>query len=440
VPDTGPGLTATGVRIVDTLDTRLSAGAVTTVGRACSVNGITITCDLDPLAPGESATVEIPVKVPDSIEPGMVLANHIGYLVDQENQASVQENGDVLTVVAPADFVVNTLADHEDANPGDGLCAADSGTCSLRAAVQEANSGPPGRRTIALAGWQVVLGEELFVAGDVEIIGLGVGRTIIGGSGGSRLFNVSAGGSLSLNSLTLEGGSSNESGGAIFNAGTARLVTVQVSGNDAAYAGGAIYNTGTLTLTDSAVTGNRADQGAGAVDNRATLHLENVTVSGNRGINGGIVSTGDASMENVTLTHNHGAGAGGLLVTPGSTASLRNTILTGNISDEAAADCWGDLTSLGYNLLGEGCAASAGSTDITGQPPRLGFLERAANNTMIHPLLVDSPAIDAGDCRLAADQLGNLRPVDGDLDGISACDIGALEFQPYRIWLPVLLR
>ena len=51
-------------------------------------------------------------------------------------------------VVAPTSaqasdpFVVNSTVDAVDANVGDGVCRAAGGTCTLRAAIQEANAQP----------------------------------------------------------------------------------------------------------------------------------------------------------------------------------------------------------------------------------------------------------------------------------------------------------
>src|SRR4029453_18045011 len=43
-----------------------------------------------------------------------------------------------------ATFTVDSPADKADANPGDGKCATDLGTCTLRAAIQEANESGGG--------------------------------------------------------------------------------------------------------------------------------------------------------------------------------------------------------------------------------------------------------------------------------------------------------
>src|SRR5262245_38624343 len=45
-----------------------------------------------------------------------------------------------LTTQAAAIFTVNSLGDTPDATPGNGTCADANGVCTLRAALQEANS------------------------------------------------------------------------------------------------------------------------------------------------------------------------------------------------------------------------------------------------------------------------------------------------------------
>src|SRR5262245_59054801 len=73
-----------------------------------------------------------------------------------------------------ATFTVDTTVDAVDATPGDGVCATSTGTCTLRAAVMEAN---------ALAGPDVVSlpagtfrltptgsGEDLGLTGDLDVL------------------------------------------------------------------------------------------------------------------------------------------------------------------------------------------------------------------------------------------------------------------------------
>jgi hypothetical protein len=111
------------------------------------------------------------------------------------------------------------------------------------------------------------------------------------------------------------------------------------------------------------------------------------------------------------------------------------------------------LHSLGFNLIEttDNCLIS-GTTfgNVTGQDPRLGPLTSnigssasARQTTPVRPLLPGSPAIDAGDpggCTngqnqiLTTDQRRFRRPIG------ARCDIGAVEYSPYAIYLPLIQK
>src|SRR5215211_81227 len=89
---------------------------------------------------------------------------------------------------AAENFVVNSMADLADANPGDGLCKTGiTGDCTLRAAIQEANelagadtvSIPAGTYALTIEG----AGEDAAASGDLDITealtitGAGMGNT-----------------------------------------------------------------------------------------------------------------------------------------------------------------------------------------------------------------------------------------------------------------------
>jgi len=441
-PEIGSGLTATGVVLTDTLSSHLQVSSVASNDGSCNRNGYVVVCNLKALAPGEAATISIETMLPAALGPGDVVANHAAYTVDQQDQADVQENGELTTIVAPADFIVNTIADDPDEIPGDGVCSTAGGGCSLRAAVAEAN-GQPGAQMISLADWQFLLDREIVIGDDLTITGLGAGVTIIAGRGDGRLLSVSANTTVSLNELTLQGGVQEGDGGAVYNAGTMSLSKVQLSGNQASGTGGAIYNQGTMHLVASAMTGNNADTGAGAIANSGMLTLQNVTISGNQGVVGGIASSGEATLTNVTVARNRATADGGGLSGSAANFTLSNTILASNIAANSGANCHGGLNSQGHNLFGvlSGCSVGGPQNgDITGGDPRLEVLNLNGGPTLSHALKGGSPAIDAGTCALPTDQRDGARPKDGDLDGNAACDIGAYEFVPYRLFLPMINR
>jgi CSLREA domain-containing protein len=72
-----------------------------------------------------------------------------------------------------ASFTVNSTADAVDAKPGDGICATATGTCTLRAAIQEANALTGADTVIVPAGTYILTipgrGETAAVAGDLDI-------------------------------------------------------------------------------------------------------------------------------------------------------------------------------------------------------------------------------------------------------------------------------
>lgn len=78
-----------------------------------------------------------------------------------------------------------------------------------------------------------------------------------------------------------------------------------------------------------------------------------------------------------------------------------------------------------------------GRTRITGKLPLLSDNCAPPHTAALHG---GSPAIDAGSCQTATDQRGVARPVDGNLDGQAQCDIGAYEFEPLRLYLPIMRR
>ena len=108
---------------------------------------------------------------------------------------------------------------------------------------------------------------------------------------------------------------------------------------------------------------------------------------------------------------------------------VNNAIVSENTTTVTAGtgDCWGNYTSDGYNLVGEGTGCPiTGTGDIAAADP---FLRPLANNggeTETHELLLGSPAIDTGDnsnCP-ATDQRGITRSQG------AVCDIGAFELIP----------
>src|SRR3989475_8330214 len=126
----------------------------------------------------------------------------------------------LLLAVAPAaaaTFTVNDPADAVDAAPGDGRCATAGGTCTLRAAIQEANAHTGADTIMVPAGTYLLTipgrGEDMAATGDLDIrddvtiTGAGADRTIVDGNGIDRVFEiVNSAAVVAMSSLTIRNG------------------------------------------------------------------------------------------------------------------------------------------------------------------------------------------------------------------------------------------
>src|SRR5438445_3216290 len=118
-------------------------------------------------------------------------------------------------------YVVNSTADLPDADPADGICAASTGVCTLRAAIMQANfvAGPStiivpsGLYQITRVGYDDdALVGDLDLKHDMTIQGAGSGATIIDGNGSvthDRVFQIlSTVQNVTLSGMTIRNGES----------------------------------------------------------------------------------------------------------------------------------------------------------------------------------------------------------------------------------------
>ncbi|HXT20473.1 MAG TPA: CSLREA domain-containing protein [Thermoanaerobaculia bacterium] len=354
----------------------------------------------------------------------------------------------------------------------DGACDDD---CSLREAIVAANHSAgtdvvmlgPGTYTLTRPG----AGEDLGATGDLDstgglqLVGAGARHTIIDGGGLDRVLDAFGNGAFELFGLTVRNGHVAGDGGGIRAVTTFKMECCLVEASSASDNGGGVYATGSsafvgsgdIVIDRSTIAGNDAGDEGGGLWAAEELILTSSTISGNHAAIGGGVALVQffSTVQSVTITGNRAELFAGGIATVGSEevpsggpnepigVGLGNSIVAGNTAVEGA-DCFGIVDSDGANLIGRGdrctfigdVARNQVGTAQAPIDPLLAPLGDYGGPTPTHPLLAGSPAIDSGarvltsstnlDCH-PSDQRQRSRPMDGNLDGLSWCDIGAYE-------------
>lgn len=363
---------------------------------------------------------------------------------------------------------------------------------TLRAAVFQANNSAGPDQIVFEAGLEgtILLTEgELEILESVDIIGPGAGVITIeafdptpdeDNADGSRLFNVDDGdestlADVAISGLTLTGGDSDGTGGAIRSTENLNIQRSHVTDNSAIgfiAAGGGIYQIyGELTIVESTISNNRAiSEGIRAVGgaiavSEADLTLRNSTVSGNqaRGIGGpnayggGIALTAgpiSAAIVHSTIANN-GANSdesrgGGIFVAEDVAVTLDHTIVADNIAFRGNVDSGQQISSSSAVAARFSIVEDSGGWVVDDRGDNIfdedaGLLNLADNGgpTPTHALQVDSPAVDSGSELVvdgSMDQRGTpfARAFDGDGSGTRRRDMGAYERQTVAGLAPVV--
>ncbi|MEX2555968.1 MAG: choice-of-anchor Q domain-containing protein [Actinomycetota bacterium] len=287
--------------------------------------------------------------------------------------------------VAPP-LTVNTLEDELNTD----------GDCSLREAVQAANTDSPvdacgsgdGADTITLAGGTYQLSiagsdEDGNQTGDLDITSdltiTGANSVVNAGAIGDRGFDVYPG-IVAMSDLKVQNGSVTvepNDGGNIRNFGTLALTGVTVEDGTATGAGGGIYNGpgAVLTLSNTSFTagptGNAASSG-GALFNDGTATVAGSSIANATATccGGGIQNNGSLTITSSSVTGNEGGtNGGGILNGGGATMTIDDTDVTNNTaSDHPGVANDGTLTITNGSLIagnqayGGGCGGGLWNT------------------------------------------------------------------------------
>jgi hypothetical protein len=384
-------------------------------------------------------------------------------------------------------FVVNSVVDRIDDNTADGNCHTSANTCSLRAAIMQANhldvpavhiEVPAGIHTITIPRSGTAFDDEdtgdLNIAPvndhqNVVISGAGAANTIIDGNHLERVFFVAQGASTTIARMTIRNGVTSSGagisnfgaltvtdsvvegnqgldGGGIYSSGSLNVVRSTIRSNIATKGGG-LYLTGASTLRGSTVYNNGADDGGGIYSTSQTLYVVNSTLSTNYANTngGGIFSSGTSNFYNASVINNdadhdrdENGGIGGGVYVPSGTFGVSNTLIAQNTILDAPIDddCNGFIAAFGWNLFGEtdGCAFGGNGAASVGvvSTATIGPLQNNGGPVWTHALLTGSQAIDSTfDSVGCYDQY--IAPLSIDQRGARRpaglrCDVGAFEY------------
>ncbi len=361
--------------------------------------------------------------------------------VKSDFKASNTEHGDrapvlpTIAALAPQGgllYFVNTNSDTVVAN----ACANGVAGCSLRGAIQAANSHPgaDGIEISLPAGSVIALTQALPDLNEgVSISGPGANLVSVRGAGNFRIFNVATSNTVTFSGITISNGSVSGSivsdGGGIntFVPGTVNIISCTISGNSTTGSnsrGGGIASTGTLNITNSTISGNTSVlSGGGIANSGGTVNITNSTISGNTvtgGDGAGINNAGTLNVTNSTITGNSASGGnggnrGGGINNAIGTVTIKSSIIALNSAVTSGPDLNGNFVSAGFNLIGKRDGSTGFiqlATDQTGTiasplDPKLNSqgLQFNGGPTRTRALLSNSPAIDKG---TSAGLTGNL--------------------------------
>lgn len=261
-----------------------------------------------------------------------------------------------------ATLVVNDNGDAADSSIGNGVCdssAAAGDQCTLRAAIQEANT-LFGSDTITFslsASSTITLNTALpEITGDLTITGPGsnqltVMRSTAGETPNFRIFRINNGHVVLISGLTITNGR------------TADGLPAPGFGGQGD-SGGGVFNLGTLTLSNMVITGNRT--GDGGTGGSST--------GGIGGFGGGVYSLGSLTMTNVTVSNNTtgngatgffggGGGRGAGIYFSGTTLTMTDCVVSGNTAGNGTNGTSGG--SSGNGGEGGGIEAENGTLTLT---------------------------------------------------------------------------
>ncbi len=264
-----------------------------------------------------------------------------------------------------------------------------------------------------------------------------------------------------LTNLTFSCNQGSSAGGMVNYYSNPTLTNVIFTGSrSGGYGGGMRNNSSSPTLLNVTFLDNQALNGGGVWNHESSPTLINVTFSGNKAtLDGGgmLNSSGSSTLTNVTFSGNQASMRGGGIYNHSSSVNVMN--MTNGIfwNNQAGIEgyqiynAFGSTPQISYSdIQGSGGSTSWDTAlgidlgfNIDANPLFVTPVDPATAPTAAGDLHLQngSPAVDTGltlGCP-STDLDGNTRPIDGDLDGVADCDMGAYE-KLIDLFLPLVMR
>jgi len=232
-------------------------------------------------------------------------------------------------------YTVDTLADGV-ANAADCTTPV-AGSCSLRDALAADADGDTIVFAPSLSGTITLTQGQLEIDSAIVLTGPGKDLLTIDAAGTSRVFYVAASAPVTIEGVTITGGSASKGGGLYDEGGSGlTLRDVVVTGNDAPRGGG-LYSSGDVTLINTVVSNNTASGNntgngyGGGVFMAGNMVMEGSTISGNSatspggGGGGGAYVKGNISITTSTFDNNTATKFGGGLYASAASGTITIT-------------------------------------------------------------------------------------------------------------------
>lgn len=360
-----------------------------------------------------------------------------------------------------ATFVVDDVSDTVDASPGDGACEDAAGSCTLRAAVMEANALagpdevrlPAGTYVLAIPGIEEdgALTGDLDVLDDLVVAGDGAARSIVDAAGLDRVFHANGVIDVALTALTMRNGYVTDPhvtpahggcvyqygypGGATLSITDAVISGCTVTGNSNNRGGGVGSLFGYVHIADSSIVGNRTamggtDHGGGVYLAGEGGFIERTVFRRNASRAGGGLSVSvwfvPTTVTDCTFTDNVASAEGGGIEKYLGTLEISGSTFTRNSASAGGGiwsyqnDTWIVNSTLSGNTAGSGggiVSTGSGTVDlqsvtitrnVSTVDPQTGGISAGANLSLANTILAgNNPGTAAPDCQGTLNSLGH---------------------------------